>query len=75
MARWIVKGSATPSEANKGQPASVSEPFVTDDGAKSFARLLSEKGYVVSVHVLSDAEEREWISGPAVIEWMNSGSD
>jgi hypothetical protein len=75
MARWIVQGSQDrPASADEG-PESVSEPFMTSEGAKSFARLLTDKGYAVVVRVLCDRDGGEEIIGPAVVAWMNSKSE
>ena len=48
---------------------------MTSEGAKSFARLLTDKGYAVVVRVLCDRDGDEEIIGPAVVAWMNSNSD
>jgi hypothetical protein len=74
MARWIVEGARSAGSDQAG-PESVSEPFMTRDGAKSFAKLLREKGYVVVVLAVSDKEKLEEISGAAVVEWLNSAAD
>lgn len=75
MARWIVEGSRSPAVSDQPGPESVSEPFMTCEGAKSFAKLLSEKGYAVVVLAARDKEKFEEISGAAVAAWMNSGAD
>jgi hypothetical protein len=74
MARWIVEGARSPGSDQAG-PESVSEPFMTSEGAKSFAKLLREKGYVVVVLAVSDKEKLEEISGAAVVAWMDSVAD
>jgi hypothetical protein len=75
MARWIVEGARSSAGSNEGGPESVSEPFMTSEGAKSFAKLLSDRGYIVVVLAVSDKEKLEEISGAAVVAWMNSGAD
>jgi hypothetical protein len=75
MARWIVEGKRAPAGSDQTGPESVSEPFMTSEGAKSFAKLLSDRGYSVMVLAVSDMERFEEISGAAVVAWMNSGPD
>jgi hypothetical protein len=75
MARWIVEGARSPARSDEPGPESVSEPFMTSEGAKSFAKLLRDKGYVVVVLAVSDMEKFEEISGAAVVAWMNSAPD
>jgi hypothetical protein len=73
MAKWIVEGARACGSAHDG-PESVSEPFMTSEGAKSFARFLHDKGYAVVVRVASE-DGFEEISGASIVSWMNSDSD
>jgi hypothetical protein len=75
MARWIVEGTRSPAGSEEAGPESISEPFMTSEGARSFAKLLRDKGYMVVVLAIGDKEKFEKISGAAVVAWMNSGVD
>jgi hypothetical protein len=75
MTKWIVEGSLAAAGSKGQKPEHASEPFITDEGAKSFARLLSENGYRVTVRVFEDGGESETMTGLEVIRWMSPGPD
>jgi hypothetical protein len=75
MTKWIVEGSLVRAGSEGQTPKHAAEPFLTDEGAKSFARLLNENGYRVTVRVFDDEEELETMTGLEVIRWMSSRPD
>jgi hypothetical protein len=70
--KWIVDGALVRDGSKSQEPEFISEPFETDEGAKSFARLLTEKGYSVVVRTFDGANESETLSGLDVDHWISS---
>lgn len=72
MTKWVVEGTLARSGPESGDPKFISEPFITDDGAKSFARLLISKGYDVVVRTYGVSKEVETLTADEAVKWMNS---
>ena len=72
MTKWVVEGSLAHARPESGDPKFISEPFITDDGAKSFARLLNSKGYEVVVRTYGDSKDAETLTAADAVKWMNS---
>jgi hypothetical protein len=74
MAKWIVEGALAGAPGGEN-PEFVSEPFLTEEAAKSFARLLRKKSYVVSVKFFEGGDESETMTEAKALDWMNSVVD
>lgn len=70
MVKWTIQGSLP--QAARDEPQFVSEPFLTEEGARHFAFLLTERGYLVAAQTLGAEGQVLTIAGDALVEWMNS---
>jgi hypothetical protein len=71
MPKWVIEGSLIQASLGGVDPLFVSEPFLTEEGAKCFATLLTNKGYTVAVQT-DDEERLHTIAGAELVEWLNS---
>ena len=71
MSKWLVEGSLVRVDPAREAPKFVSEPFLTEEGAKSFTRLLNGNGYSVVVRVADEDDTTQTLTGPALIRWLN----
>ena len=72
MAKWVIKGSLIGAPLESADPLFVSEPFLTEEGAKSFAMLLTKKGYAIAVQIDDEAGQVRTIAGAELVRWLNS---
>ena len=74
MVKWVVEGSLD-GHPRGSDPPFVSEPFLTEEGARSFAILLNEKGYAITATILAgENEPAQTIAGSALVKWLNPRS-
>lgn len=74
MAKWVIDGALIRPGSGSDNPPFVSEPFLTEEGARSFAILLNEKGYAISARILREGEAPETIVGADLLKWLNPRS-
>jgi hypothetical protein len=74
MAKWVIEGSMTKAGPGRADPKFVSEPFLTEEGAKSFALLLNEKGYSITAKVVGETGQTQSIAGAEFLKWLNTRS-
>jgi hypothetical protein len=71
MVKWVIDGSLE-RPLRGDDPRFISEPFLTEEGARSFAILLNEKGYAITARVVADANEPpRTIAGAELLKWLN----
>jgi hypothetical protein len=72
MVKWTIEGSLPQPAPGGDEPLLVSEPFLTEGGARQFALLLTERGYLVAARTLGeDGEIATFVDG-ALVKWMKS---
>lgn len=75
MIKWVVDGSLQRPSQGSADPPFVSEPFLTEEGARSFAILLNEKGYAITARfVAGENEPAQTIAGAELLKWLNRRS-
>jgi hypothetical protein len=72
MAKWIVEGSMIRAGPNCDDPPFVSEPFLTEAGAKTFAILLNQKGYAITAKLIAETGQAQIVAGAELLRWLNS---
>jgi len=72
MMKWIIEGSRLQAMPGCAEPQFVSEPFLTEEGARHFAMMLTERGYVVAARAPDEEGEVVTVAGDALVTWMNS---
>ena len=72
MAKWIVEGSMIGAGPSPDDPPFVSEPFLTEAGAKAFAILLNQKGYAITAKRVAETGQVQMIAGAELLRWLNS---
>jgi hypothetical protein len=70
----VIDGSLTQLGAGRDDPPFVSEPFLTEEGARSFAILLNEKGYAITARIVPENGPGEAIAGADLLKWLNPRS-
>jgi hypothetical protein len=56
MVKWVIEGSLE-RPPRSDNPPFVSEPFLTEEGTRSFAILLNEKGYAITARIVTGGSE------------------
>ena len=74
MTKWMIDGSLAKPGSGRDDPPFVSEPFLTEEGARSFAILLNEKGYAITARIVQDSGPAETIAGADLLKWLNPRS-
>lgn len=74
MAKWIIEGSMIKAAPSRDDPPLISEPFLTEEGARAFAILLNEKGYAITAKVVAETGQVQQIAGSDLLKWLNSKS-
>lgn len=72
MVRWMIEGSQPRIAAESNEPLLVSEPFLTEEGARHFAILLTTQGYVVAARTLDEDGQVLTMADAALVDWMKS---
>ncbi len=72
MAKWVIEGSLVGPPPDRADPPSISEPFLTEDGARHFALLLTKKGYAIAVQAEDGQGRVRTIAGAELLRWLNS---
>jgi hypothetical protein len=71
MVKWVIEASLQRPPGGDDPPL-VSEPFLTEEGARAFAILLNEKGYAITAKIVADADEpARTIAGAELLKWLN----
>ena len=74
MVKWVIEGSLD-RPLQGADPPFISEPFLTEEGARSFAILLNEKGYAITAKVVpGESEPAQTIAGAELLKWLNPRS-
>jgi hypothetical protein len=74
MTKWVIDGLLTKPGSGHDDPSFVSEPFLTEEGARSFAILLNEKGYTITARIVQECGPVETIVGADLLKWLNPRS-
>ena len=72
MTKWTIDGSQAQADPGHADPPFISEHFLTEDGAKQFAILLTERGYAVVARTLGEDGKIVALAGAALVTWMNA---
>ncbi len=72
MPKSVIEGSLVRPPPDQAHPPSVSEPFLTEEGARHFAVLLTKKGYAVAVQTEDGQGRIRTISGAELVRWLNA---